>query len=133
MKLKIMSAAAALLLSASFAQSEAFGYWSGDIGPGVLDLGINLSVDGTPDEPVVLLDIPVQGLFEFPLTDVVIDGNSLSASLPGVPGDPVISGVAEADQMTGTFSQFGQEFELNLLRSEVSGRPQDPVRPFPYL
>lgn len=134
MKMKLVSVAAALLLGSSLAQSDVFGYWSGDIGPGVIDLGINLSVDGTAEEPVVLLDIPVQGLFEYPLTDIVIDGNSLSASLPGIPGDPVLSGTAEGEVLVGTFTQSGQELELSLVRSEPdAGRPQEPERPFPYL
>lgn len=137
MKLRVISVAAALLLGASLAQSNVFGYWSGDIGPGVLDLGINLAVDGTPEEPVVLLDIPIQGMFDYPLTDVVIDGNSLSASLPGIPGDPTLTAIAEDDAMTGTFTQFDQDFELNLVRSEEgssqTGRSQEPERPLPYL
>src|SRR5690625_7941420 len=72
--------------SAALAQSDAFGYWTGSIGPGVLDLGVNVLIEGTEEEPTAVLDIPVQGLIGFPLSEVTIDGNDVSFGMARVPG-----------------------------------------------
>lgn len=122
--------------SAALAQSDAFGYWTGSIGPGVLDLGVNVLIEGTEEEPTAVLDIPVQGLIGFPLSEVTIDGNDVSFAMAGVPGDPRFSGTADGDTLSGTFSQSGAEFEFVLERSDEESagfsRPQEPERPFPY-
>src|SRR5690625_1605602 len=122
--------------SAALAQSDEVRYWTGSLGPGVLDLGVNVLIEGTEEEPTAVLDIPVQGLIGFPLSEVTIDGNDVSFAMAGVPGDPRFSGTADGDTLSGTFSQSGAEFEFVLERSDEESagfsRPQEPERPFPY-
>ncbi len=47
------------------------GSWVGVIGPGIVDLGINLEFSGDVDSLEVLLSIPSQFLLSHPMTDVV--------------------------------------------------------------
>lgn len=135
-RMMITVGAGLLLGSLSLAQSEAFGSWSGQIGPGVLDLGVNVVLEGTEQEPSGNLDIPVQGLVGFELSDVTVDGNDVSFAMGGVPGNPVFVGTVAGDSMTGTFSQSGADFVFELERTdgERAGlvRPQEPQGPFPY-
>src|SRR5690625_3972363 len=136
-KKMIVTVGAGLLLgSLSLAESGPFGSWTGQIGPGVLDLGVNVVLEGTEEQPAGTLDIPVQGLIDFPLTDVEVDGNDVTFATGGVPGNPVFVGTVEGDSMTGTFSQSGADFPFELERTdgEPAGlaRPQEPEGPFPY-
>ncbi len=136
-KLMIAIGAGLLLGGMGLAQGPAFGSWTGLIGPEVLDLGVNVVLDGTEEEPVGILDIPVQGLYDFALSDVEVDGTDVTFAMPGVPGNPVFTGSVEGDTMSGTFSQGGQDFEFLLERSDelpgAHSRPQEPEEPFPYL
>lgn len=133
---RIVAAAVLLLGGTTLAQSPALGYWTGSIAPGVLDLGVNVLLEGSEEAPTGLLDIPAQGLFSFVLTDVAIDGAEVTFSMGGVPGNPVFAGTVKGDAITGTFSQAGQEFEFVLTREEGEPegliRPQEPQPPFPY-
>lgn len=135
---KQLIAAFALLVGGfGLAQSDAFGYWNGTIGPGVLDLEINILIEGSPEAPTALLDIPAQGLFSFPLSDVIVDGDAVTFAMAGIPGNPVFAGTVEGDSITGTFTQSGQEFDFEVERGEAEEagliRPQEPERPFPYM
>ncbi len=129
---------AALLLAITaqgFAQESVFGHWAGVIGPGQLDLGINVSIQGSEEAPEATIDIPVQGLFDYPLTEVVARDGSFSALMPGIPGDPRLEASLGEDGLNGTFSQSGATFELVLERSEGPAglnRPQEPELPLPY-
>jgi pimeloyl-ACP methyl ester carboxylesterase len=129
----------ALLSGAAMAQQGPFGDWQGEIGPGIIDLGIFVTLEGTPAAASGTLGIPVQGLFDFPLGDVTIDGDSLSFTMPDIPGDPVFEGLLAGDRIEGTFTQGGQPLPFFLERAtETAGsaapnaRPQEPVPPFPY-
>jgi len=132
----LLSLLATLLLFGSATAADGpFGWWKGTIGPDVLNLEINVSIEGTEEDPAALLDIPVQGMFNHALTDVAVTGDSVAFTIPGVPGNARFEGTVSGDSITGTFSQSGQEFDFSLERSDdgpASGRPQDPEPPFPY-
>lgn len=129
---------AALLLAITahgFAQEGVFGHWTGVIGPDQLDLGINVNIQGSEEAPEATIDIPVQGLFDFPLEEVVVQDGSFSALMPGIPGDPRLEASLAEGVLAGTFSQSGATFELVLERSEGPAglnRPQEPELPLPY-
>lgn len=115
------------------------GAWQGVIGPGAIDLDIQVEFSGTADELAATLAIPAQGLFDFPLGEVELDGDQVRFVMPGVPGDPVFEGQADADRIEGTFTQGGQAFDFFLERDldpDARGtglvRPQEPQPPYPY-
>lgn len=120
------------------AQEEALGTWEGVIGPDMLDLGFNVTLEGPVDAPTGIMSIPVQGLIDFPVGDIVIGNRTVSWTMPGVPGDPVFDGTIEGDTASGTFTQGGAEIPFTMERSSAEevaaglNRPQTPEPPFPY-
>lgn len=135
----VLALALELSFGTAFAQQDPFGNWQGEIGPGIIDLGIFVTLEGPITEPSGTLDIPVQGLFDFPLGEVVIDSDAVSFIMPGVPGDPVFAGMLAGDRIEGTFTQGSQPIPFYLEHtawaaggSVANARPQEPKPPFPY-
>jgi len=127
----------AVLLATAAAQPDPLGAWRGALGPGVIDLEIRVTI--AADEAGAgfagTIDIPAQGLFDFALGDVVLEGSDIAFVMPGVPGDPAFAGTLEGDRIEGTFTQGGQPLPFVLERDAepVALRPQEPQPPFPYL
>lgn len=127
-------ALAALLAGAAIAQADPVGTWQGAITlpGGGLDVRATFTLEG--DALAGTLDIPAQGLIDFPLAPVVHEGDVLRFGMPGIPGDPTFEGTIAGDVVTGTFTQGGQVFPFTLERTEATNlRPQEPQPPFPYL
>jgi pimeloyl-ACP methyl ester carboxylesterase len=81
------------------------------------------------------LDIPAQGLRNFALADVVVDGQTIRFILPGIPGDPRFEGTITGDTLAGEFNQGGATLPLSFkygVELEEPRRPQEPKPPFPY-
>ena len=132
--LRSLALTVALLAGAAGAQTGPVGTWQGAINvPGAqLEIRTTFALDGAAFTG--MLDIPAQGLFEFGLDPVTLDGDTLRFGMPGVPGDPVFEGTITGDAMEGTFTQGGQAFPFALERTQSTAlRPQEPVPPFPYL
>ena len=127
----------AVLLATAAAQPDPLGAWRGALGPGVIDLEIRVTIaaDEAGTGFAGTIDIPAQGLFDFALGDVVLEGSDIAFVMPGVPGDPAFAGTLEGDRIEGTFTQGGQPLPFVLERDAepVALRPQEPQPPFPYL
>jgi len=127
----------ALVFSLALAQPDPFGAWRGTLGPGIIDLQIQVQIaaDEAGDGLAGTIDIPAQGLFDFALADVALEGSDIAFVMPGVPGDPAFAGTIDGDRIEGTFTQGGQAFPFFLERDlePVAQRPQEPQPPFPYL
>lgn len=127
----------ALVATLALGQGDPLGTWRGALGPGLLDLEIRVTITldeaGTGLEGTI--DIPAQGLIDYPLTDFVYDGIDIAFVMPDVPGDPAFAGSVQGDRIEGTFSQGGQPLPFVLERDAApsAARPQEPVPPFPYL
>ncbi|MFC8043901.1 alpha/beta hydrolase family protein [Nocardia sp. NPDC057353] len=106
------------------------GEWNGSIEvPGQpLPIGVTFADGGGT------IDIPVQGIADAPLADVVTDPGNVGFTLQGIPGDPAFTGRYADDRITGDFTQAGQSFPLTLARGALPppARPQEPKPPFPY-
>jgi pimeloyl-ACP methyl ester carboxylesterase len=116
--------------------AELPGEWSGSIEtPGVpLQVGVRFAEDeGTLDGTI---DIPAEGVTGLPLGEVGVDGDTVSFSLPDIPGDPafagILTGAGDDAEITGEFTQAGRSFPFRLSPGTVAGRPQEPRPPFPY-
>lgn len=130
----IAALATALLAGATFAQTDPVGTWRGaiELPGGGLEVRATFALDGAALAGT--LDIPAQGLIDFPLDPVALDGDALRFGMPGIPGDPVFEGTIAGDAIEGTFTQGGQVFPFALERTEATNlRPQEPRPPFPYL
>ena len=106
------------------------GQWRGtiDVPGNALEITVDLGQDG--NSWVGQIDIPAQGMNDFPLADVGIDGTSVSFAIPGVPGEPTFRGtLAEGKIITGELSQGGGKMPFRLERTgdaelTVSVRPK---------
>lgn len=113
------------------------GNWLGtmDAGGAQLRMRIDLTVeDGALAARMFSVD---QGNTEIPVESATVAGNTLSLTMPMIGGS--YEGTLSGDGQTieGTFSQMGAELPLVLERMEGdevdTGRPQDPVEPYPYV
>ncbi|MFF2086184.1 alpha/beta hydrolase family protein [Nocardia sp. NPDC058176] len=113
------------------AASPVLGQWHGDIEvPGqVIGIGVNFAEDGS-----ATIDIPVQGVTEAPLKDVLTEPDRVEFNVPDAPGEPGFRGRLEGEQIAGDWVQFGEKLPVTLSRGPIEGmeRPQDPTPPFPY-
>ncbi len=114
---------------------ELLGNWQGVIGEGLIDLGIGLSFDAADDLLIGRIAIPAQS-FEGELAILEASASKLVARIVGIPGEATFDGQLSEDEISGTFSQAGQELEFRLERTAEAlslRRPQEPERPLPYL
>ena len=129
------SAAPSSSLAQSAAQAGSIdGEWSGRIEiPGSpLDVGVTFADEAGTWTGT--FDVPVQGLTGTPLTEVTVDGSTVSFAISGIPGNPTYQGQFDGEAIDGQFSQSGHSFPLELTRGAVepAERPQEPTPPFPY-
>jgi len=94
------------------------GHWEGAIQVPGGELGINVDLlmeGGTWSGDI---SIPLQQTEDFPLSDVVVEGDRISFAMAGVPGDPKFDGTISEDGLTisGAFTQGGQNLEFLLSR-----------------
>lgn len=66
------------------------GHWQGAVvlPTGKLELDVDLA---TRDQGLTGdISIPIQGLRDYALSEVLVDGNTVRFKMPGIPGDPVL-------------------------------------------
>lgn len=118
------------------AQQDPVGTWSGTLVAGPQQIGIIYHIERAEDGTLSgTMDVPSQGATGIPLTTVSFEDGVLSMTF-AVPGGGSYEGTLEGDSITGTFTQGGQPFPMDLERGEgasAPSRPQDPEPPFPYL
>lgn len=126
----LMSAVWGSALHAAPADLNPVGYWKGAITLPTSPLEIAIEVRRGSNQALQgTIDIPAQGLRGFALSTPKADGATISFGMPGVPGDPLFSGVISADSSTisGDFSQNGQTFPFKLERSTRPTAASEPV------
>ncbi len=103
------------------------GAWTGSIQIPGMELGIHVELtkaEGWSGR----ISIPVQGLKDFALAEVLVEGGSVAFRMPGIPGDPAFKGRLEADgALRGTFTQSGQSFPFKLQREGSTSAIKDPA------
>ncbi len=96
------------------------GHWVGSIRTPGGSLGITVDLAQPAESPWVgKISIPAQGLKDFVLSDVAVDGDKVSFAMKGVPGSPRFRGRLSKnfDRLSGDFSQGGGQFRFSLERS----------------
>jgi hypothetical protein len=93
----ILALGGGTLVRATDGPASAAGYWEGAVALPNRELGIMIEItraDGAAWQGTI--DIPAQGLRGYKLEPVTVEGNKVSLALPGVPGDPLFTGMVTA-------------------------------------
>ena len=120
LKLRVASLASLLLVAVAVtadAPSPA-GHWQGSIRLSDMQLGVSVTLEKAGGGWKGTIDIPAQNASGLPLSDVRVDGVSVSFALQGVPGEPRFQGALSADggSIAGDFTQAGKTFPFRLVR-----------------
>ncbi len=111
------------------------GGWSGKISEGGMALRLVLNFSLTEADTVIAtLDSPDQGANGIPLGRVTLKDDTLTVDAPMIKGQYKGS-LATDTTMTGTWTQLGKRYPLDLKRGAkpvTYNRPQEPVPPYPY-
>lgn len=94
------------------------GTWKGDLDvqAAVLPVVFHISVaNGTLK---ATMDSPDQGAFGIPVDEASYDGTTLTLKVAAIAG--TFTGTSDGTEMTGTWEQAGQEFELDMVREAAS-------------
>lgn len=109
--------AAFLLTFPALAESPFDGHWRGEIQipgqPLEIDVDLVSAEDGSMSGDI---SIPVQGLADFALGELVVEDREIRFKMPGIPGEPSFEGSLSEDgrQIAGTFRQGGGELPFEL-------------------
>jgi hypothetical protein len=111
-----------LYLPSGLAQTTAgaSGHWRGSIEIPNQDLAIEVDLaQNAKGEWVGSIGIPPQGLKGFPLSGIVVQGNSVTFGMKGAPGEPTFDGKLSADgkAISGGFTQGGSALTFSLKRT----------------
>ncbi len=103
-------------------------------GPGLYrgDISIptgTVTVALTVRQPLIrgTIEIPQQGLFRYPLSEVVASERSLRFGLPGIPGEPRFALKYRPRQFRGVFSQGSRTYEVTLTKVPAATRVQEAI------
>ncbi len=96
------------------------GHWEGAIELPQMELKILIDITKSEDGSWMgTIDIPLQAAEDLPLRNISIDGSKVIFRIEGPPGNPTFSGSLSEDgeTITGDFTQGGQTFPFELIRS----------------
>ena len=100
------------------------GHWDGEITLPAGSLKIAVDLTKANDGWSGTIDIPAQGLREFALSDVSVNGRKVAFKMPKIPGDPTFAGTLSEDGTTlsGDFKQAGAELKFSLSKGEPKAK-----------
>jgi dienelactone hydrolase len=137
-RVAIVSALFLITAGASVAQrsqKDIEGSWSGKLRESGVDLRLVFNFVMEADTVKATLDSPDQGAMGIPLGRVTFENDTLVVNAPMLKGQ--YRGVFNGDSiLSGTWSQLGKEYALNLKKDGepvTYNRPQEPKPPYPYL
>ena len=108
-------------LSTAAQNRTAAGTWDGTIATPGVELRVIVSLQQNEDRTWSgTVDIPMQGAKALSLTNITVEGASVSFSITGVPGNPTFKGTLAEDRgtITGDFTQGPAKFPFKLTRSQ---------------
>ncbi|MEL6625563.1 MAG: alpha/beta fold hydrolase [Bacteroidota bacterium] len=110
------------------------GDWYGNLDVGPMQLRITFHIQKTEDGYTSSLDSPDQGAMDIPVDETTFDAPNLTLKLAKLKATYKGELNEAGDQLTGTFTQNGQNMPLTMTTAKPDGpaRPQTPVPPFAY-
>ena len=70
------------------------------------------------------IDIPQQQAKGLPLTDIQVQGQAISFKISGIPGEPTFKGQLAGRELSGSFTQGGQNFAFRLQADDAVRQAQ---------
>lgn len=130
----VLFAAALLMATPLHGQEDVAGTWHGTLDVGAAQLRLVLHIKQAEDGYTATMDSPDQGAFGIEASEVAVSDDSVVVTFSRIGGRYAGTIAGEGMKLTGTWSQSGQSFPLDLERGEVEGmrRLQNPEPPFPY-
>lgn len=109
----------AVAFSVSAEEATPEGFWQGNIVLPFQKLEVMVEIEKQDPSWSARIWVPSQHVRNIGLTDVSIDGSSVSFVIPGPPGDPTFDGTLSEDGQTisGDYSQGGETRTFSLARS----------------
>ncbi|MDO4771598.1 alpha/beta hydrolase [Porphyromonas sp.] len=123
----------ALLSSYVFGYAqELAGTWKGELDVMGSKLGLLFHISKEGDKPVCKMEVPAQGVKDFPIEIRHLSSDSLSLAAPMLTIE--YTGKLVGEMIKGTFKQSGMTIPLDLSRGDAPKvkRPQTPQPPFEY-
>lgn len=114
---------------------EVTGDWHGLLKTPGIQLRLVFHITKSDTGYTATMDSPDQNANGIPVTSTILNGDALKMTVANLSIE--YTGTLRNDSIVGgTFEQAGQAFAMNLSRNpvekEVTIRPQEPVRPYPY-
>ncbi|WPR74483.1 alpha/beta hydrolase [Algoriphagus sp. NG3] len=123
-----------IFVVSSFGQ-DITGQWHGALKIQGVHLPLVFNVTQTESGYTATMDSPNQGAFGIPVTSTHFENNVLKISITNA-SITYEGTLGDGKLITGTFTQAGKSFPMNLSREEIkeveANRPQEPKKPFPY-
>ena len=131
---KLLSTAIVVLGSIAALQAQNIeGSWHGalDLGIQKLEMAFHFVKDAEGKD-VAHMDVPVQGIFGYPMTINCLTADSVCVEAPSL--QLTYAGKLNMEVIEGTFSQMGMSFPMSLEKGNLAGpaRPQEPQPPYGY-
>ena len=106
------------------AMGDHSGFWKGAIELPTSSLDIFVELNAGESGWTGSIDIPGQGLYKFPLSNIESNGDRVLFQMGGVPGEPNFDGTLADGTITGNFQQGPQSFPFSMKTSESGMRPR---------
>ncbi|MDR0659595.1 MAG: alpha/beta hydrolase [Prevotellaceae bacterium] len=133
---KIISALVLIMLlnSVLFAQ-DITGVWYGVLKTQGLEFPIGFSIEKEGEQYSAAMSVPKQNMKDAPVKTTTFSNDTLTFEIPRL--TIIYKGVVDKNgTIKGKFTQFGQEYILDLGREKTFKdvkRPQEPKPPYPYI
>ena len=117
---------------------QIIGVWAGELKVPGTTLKVVVKIDqGKGGELSGGLDSPDQGAFDIPISEIILEGKTLSFKVPAVNGEYKGEISPDYKSIDGFWMQGGGKFPLLLKKTNESPkrkkRPQEPEKPYPYI
>ena len=123
-----------VLISSTLSAQNVTGDWYGNLNVQGMSMKLVFHITETESGYSATFDSPNQGASGIPFASVSLEADHLVLSAANI--GATYEATIENEQLKGTWKQAGNEFELNMSRTDQKvnspNRPQEPTKPYSY-